>query len=131
MMKKLLYCLAAAVFMPTVFADVYTWTDKTGKEHYGDVPPADAIGIEKVEVPLPPTKEAVDSAAKVKDATIREAKKIEAAEKETAAKQAGEDAIQARKRAADEQALDNENKARKREADKAMQSFKNRPQIWH
>ena len=49
----LLLCLALAAAAGA--ADVYKWTDKDGKVHFGDAPPPDAIGAQRTGITSAPT----------------------------------------------------------------------------
>lgn len=49
----LLLCLALAGLAGA--ADVYKWTDKDGKVHFGDAPPPDAIDAQKTAITSAPT----------------------------------------------------------------------------
>ena len=49
----LLLCLALAAVAGA--ADVYKWTDKDGKVHFGDAPPPDAIDAQRTGITSAPT----------------------------------------------------------------------------
>jgi len=49
MMRKILLCLVATLFISPVFADVHKWKDANGKTHYGDAPPIADTAIVKTD----------------------------------------------------------------------------------
>jgi hypothetical protein len=99
----LLLCFAFAAAAGA--ADVYKWTDKDGKVHFGDAPPPDAVGAQRTGITSAPTDpariEVLDTAQGLqKKQTAMEdelrANQQKRAEEERANKQAACDA--ARKR---------------------------------
>lgn len=86
-------------------ADLYRWTDKDGKVHFGDAPPPDAVAVQKLAIKSAPTDPARIETQDQARALSEERRAMEdklrteqaqRAEQEKAAKQAACDAARQR-----------------------------------
>lgn len=49
-MKRIALLLACLVIMPVSAGELFRWVDKAGKMNYGDIPPADATDVERLNI---------------------------------------------------------------------------------
>ena len=57
-MKRIVLLLACVILMPSALQanELFRWVDKAGKVNYGDTPPMDAIGVERIKFSSQPAQ---------------------------------------------------------------------------